>query len=108
MQSFANDQLMWTPCEVAAESPEEMEAQFLKGDANRSTRATKMNAASSRSHLIFTIVVQRPDGREGRMALIDLAGSERLKKSEAEGQGAKEAKAINQSLFALGNPPLRV
>ena len=33
----------------------------------------------------------------------DLAGSERIKKSEATGMGLKEAQAINKSLSALGN-----
>ena len=55
------------------------------GKKNRSVGATLMNAASSRSHSIFTIVVEcaetSPDRGEhirvGKLNLVDLAGSER-------------------------------
>jgi hypothetical protein len=39
----------------------------------------------------------------GVMNLIDLAGSERLKNTAAEGQRLKEAQNINKSLSALGD-----
>jgi len=39
----------------------------------------------------------------GKMSICDLAGSEVVRKTEAEGQRLKEAKAINRSLSALGN-----
>ena len=38
----------------------------------------------------------------GRLTLCDLAGSERIAKTEAEGQRLVEAAAINKSLSSLG------
>ena len=69
-----------------------------------------MNAGSSRSHSIFTLVVEQAGnvGGEqqlalGKLNLVDLAGSERQAKTEATGQRLKEATKINLSLSALGN-----
>jgi len=62
---------------------------------------------SSRSHLIFMITVRGQDKASGAVStgtltLCDLAGSERVSKSEATGQRLTEAAAINKSLSALG------
>ncbi|OHS93883.1 Kinesin motor domain containing protein [Tritrichomonas foetus] len=91
-------------------SPEEITKLLLKGKNNRAVGATSMNAQSSRSHSVFTIVIeqQRQEGERtmtkmGKLHLVDLAGSERLGKTEATGQRAKEGAKINQSLLALGN-----
>eukprot|EP01059_Diplonema_ambulator_P011714 TRINITY_DN2175_c0_g2_i1.p1 TRINITY_DN2175_c0_g2~~TRINITY_DN2175_c0_g2_i1.p1 ORF type:complete len:880 (+),score=295.06 TRINITY_DN2175_c0_g2_i1:340-2640(+) len=75
---------------------------------NRSSGKTSMNEHSSRSHMILYFVVRTENiatGNRcyGKLSLIDLAGSERLKKSHAEGQAAKEASFINKSLSALGD-----
>lgn len=67
-----------------------------------------MNAASSRSHSLFTIFVeQRPHapGSErtcAKLHLVDLAGSERAKKTGAVEKRFKESVSINQGLLALG------
>ena len=60
-------------------------AMFKKGAQNRTTASTKMNAESSRSHLITTMVctlVNKRTGRatKGKLTLVDLAGSERVSK----------------------------
>merc|ERR1712126_21174 len=72
-----------------------------------------MNRDSSRSHSVFTIIVESviPDVvdankeniRVGKLHLVDLAGSERQSKTEAKGMRFTEAININLSLSALGN-----
>ncbi len=88
-------------------SKEEMHEVIKIGQGRRQTRETKLNEYSSRSHTIVTIeITQRlQNGAEkiGRLNLIDLAGSEKVKVSGAEGAGLEEAKKINLSLSCLGN-----
>lgn len=43
------------------------------------------------------------DAQESKVTFIDLAGSERIKKTNSSGHRITEAKAINSSLSALGN-----
>eukprot|EP00899_Mesostigma_viride_P003780 jgi/Mesvir1/13402/Mv16489-RA.1 len=79
-----------------------------QGTANRHTAATLMNAESSRSHLVFTLLMETENKKTGarsvgKLSLVDLAGSERLAKTGAEGDRLKEAQSINKSLSALGN-----
>lgn len=67
----------------------EMENVLLAGKKNRSVGATLMNQDSSRSHSIFSIVIESSstgkDGethiRAGKLNLVDLAGSERQAKT---------------------------
>lgn len=98
------------------------------GNENRRTAATRMNAVSSRSHVILLISVRRTlsvgggptsgssladveaylrtaQATTGQLVMADLAGSERLKKSGADGDVnlSGEARATNLSLLALGN-----
>ncbi|KAK4493424.1 hypothetical protein RD792_017674 [Penstemon davidsonii] len=80
-----------------------------QGAANRKIAATYMNSESSRSHSVFTCIVEsrwEKDSmahlRFGRLNLVDLAGSERQKSSGAEGDRLKEAANINKSLSTLG------
>lgn len=98
------DNLVEDTCHSAEELAELLE----RGQRHRTTRATAMNAKSSRSHLIFTVRVRRTNletGEElsGKIMLCDLAGSERLKKAMVSGEAAKEAIEINRSLSALGD-----
>ncbi|KAM0052899.1 putative plus-end-directed kinesin ATPase [Helianthus debilis subsp. tardiflorus] len=82
-----------------------------KGLSNRRTGSTSLNSESSRSHSVFTCVVESScksvDGlrcfKTSRMNLVDLAGSERQKSTGAAGERLKEAGNINRSLSQLGN-----
>ncbi len=81
---------------------------FTTGNLERHVGATKMNAESSRSHSIFSIVVEGYDTTTkktvtGKLSLVDLAGSERADKTGAEAERLKEAQSINKSLSALGD-----
>lgn len=79
------------------------------GNSARTVGSTAMNAASSRSHAIFTISLeQRRNGDKtdvmvSKLHLVDLAGSERQKKTKAEGDRLKEGISINRGLLSLGN-----
>lgn len=58
---------------------------FDRGARNRTTSSTNMNADSSRSHLVTSIVTSVSNKRTGhtvtgKLTLVDLAGSERVGK----------------------------
>ncbi|CAN6449393.1 unnamed protein product [Victoria cruziana] len=83
---------------------------LFQGSSNRKVAATNMNRESSRSHSVFTCVIEScweknstTNFRYGRLNLVDLAGSERQKSSGAEGDRLKEAANINKSLSTLGH-----
>ena len=93
---------------VPVASEEEIMGVIEAGLSVRKVTSTKMNVESSRSHLIFSLVIETTDLQtqavtRGKLSFVDLAGSERLKKSGATGDTMKEAQAINKSLSALGN-----
>lgn len=84
---------------------------LAKGQERRKTAATLMNAQSSRSHTVFSILVHIKengiDGEEmlkiGKLNLVDLAGSENSSKAGNEkGIRTRESVNINQSLLTLG------
>ncbi|THU46590.1 hypothetical protein C4D60_Mb09t06530 [Musa balbisiana] len=85
---------------------------LMKGLVNRRTGATSINVESSRSHCVFTCIIESrsksvTDGlvslKTSRINLVDLAGSERQKQTGAGGERLKEAGNINRSLSQLGN-----
>eukprot|EP00669_Euglena_mutabilis_P004385 TRINITY_DN1571_c0_g2_i1.p1 TRINITY_DN1571_c0_g2~~TRINITY_DN1571_c0_g2_i1.p1 ORF type:complete len:480 (+),score=147.99 TRINITY_DN1571_c0_g2_i1:113-1441(+) len=71
---------------------------------------TKLNATSSRSHMITTVTLHLKETTDtgedlwkiGKLNLVDLAGSENILRSGAAGKNQKEAGMINQSLLTLG------
>lgn len=95
--------------EVDVSSPESTLGLMEAGNNSRATGSTAMNKTSSRSHAIFTIVLEsrsreHPDDYTvSKFNLVDLAGSERIKRTRAEGDRLKEGIKINAGLLALGN-----
>lgn len=78
------------------------------GQNNRATGSHDMNEHSSRSHSIITLSCRGKNKIDeqttyGKLYLIDLAGSERVSKTDATGDRLKEAQNINRSLSALGD-----
>ncbi|XP_072302654.1 kinesin family member 4 [Eucyclogobius newberryi] len=89
-------------------SAQEMVGCLEQGNSVRTVGSTAMNAASSRSHAIFTITLERKETNKSdsvvsKLHLVDLAGSERQKKTKAEGDRLKEGISINKGLLSLGN-----
>ena len=83
---------------------------IIKGAKNRHVGETSMNRESSRSHSVLTTYIESKslsktgvwNIRCSRFHIIDLAGSERSKNTNAVGDRLKEAGMINKSLSALG------
>lgn len=84
-----------------------------RGDRRKVVAATSMNSTSSRGHTFFQIVLcqeekqmsstlsSSPSITTTTLSFLDLAGSERISKSNAEGLQLTEAKSINKSLHGL-------
>lgn len=96
---------------IPVSSTRDIEAVLACGMRTRTVAATNMNAASSRSHAVFTIHFKQkffsPESkkvvqRSSQIHLVDLAGSERASKTQASGVRLKEGAMINQSLSTLG------
>ncbi|KAD1742251.1 hypothetical protein E3N88_42367 [Mikania micrantha] len=95
--------------EIEVTSARDVIQLLIQGAANRKVASTNMNCASSRSHSVFTCIIESKWLSQGvthhrfaRLNLVDLAGSERQKGSGAEGERLKEATNINKSLSTLG------
>ena len=87
-------------------SPEEAIKYIIDGNHFRHTGSTLMNNESSRSHAIISIYIENNLIKENKVKksvfhIIDLAGSERQKKTGTCGDRVKEAGAINKSLLNL-------
>ncbi|KAG2379611.1 hypothetical protein C9374_006728 [Naegleria lovaniensis] len=101
--------------EESVQSYDDMIGCLETGSLYRTVGSTLMNEVSSRSHSIFTIILEQrlKTGNEGeatsgqsmtaKFHLVDLAGSERTKRTGAVGVRFKEAVQINCGLLALGN-----
>ena len=81
---------------------------FEGGRYNREMRSTEENEVSSRSHLILMIkIVKKPKKggkpKVGKFTLIDLAGSESLKRIGVDPRIYEEGMAINFGLDILGD-----
>nr|DBA31208.1 TPA: hypothetical protein GDO54_007091 [Pyxicephalus adspersus] len=93
--------------EIEVLTEDDIKNTILFGEKNRTVASTKMNTESSRSHLMVILRLNGVDNISGAVSsstltLCDLAGSERISKTEAAGQRLVEAAAINKSLTALG------
>merc|ERR1712203_1580 len=89
-------------------SPEQLSELLDRGNKQRTVAATAMNSESSRSHLVLIIKIvsvnkETKEQLRGKILICDLAGSERLKKSQVTEEQQKEAIEINRSLTALGD-----
>lgn len=78
-----------------------------EGEKHRSVRAHRLNEQSSRSHSLFTVLLETtPSGshvrRRGSITLVDLAGSERLK--EVDSTGTANASAETSSINKVEDP----
>lgn len=87
---------------------EQCENIFNNGLKGRKVRKTNMNDESSRSHLIFSILIDTTNMNTnvrniGKLTFVDLAGSEKSSKTGTTKQGQEEANAINMSLSSLGS-----
>ncbi|XP_024385089.1 kinesin-like protein KIN-12F isoform X2 [Physcomitrium patens] len=95
--------------EVEVQNVQDVLHLLLLGATNRKVAATTMNRESSRSHCVFTCIIESQwesdamiNFRFGRLNLVDLAGSERQKATGADGERLREAASINKSLSTLG------
>ena len=86
---------------LVVSSRKELEALIHKGNLFRATESTNVNAVSSRSHAVLQLKVESRSRFEnskkihvGKLSLIDLAGSERAKKTGNEGKRLQEGQNI--------------
>lgn len=97
--------------EIPVHTKDDVYKLLEKGKERRKTATTLMNAQSSRSHTVFSILVHIKENgidneemlKIGKLNLVDLAGSENVSKAGNEkGIRTRETVNINQSLLTLG------
>ncbi|PWA01886.1 hypothetical protein BB558_002016 [Smittium angustum] len=93
--------------EVLINSFDEFRRMYASSVKKRHTASTRLNKNSSRSHAVLVINISFIDRKtnktiQGKLNLIDLAGSEDNRKTDNNRERMKESTAINQSLFVLG------
>ncbi|KAK7479550.1 hypothetical protein BaRGS_00029187 [Batillaria attramentaria] len=89
--------------EEQVESLDEVMSLLEAGSAARHTGSTQMNEHSSRSHSVFTVLIDIPHCMSGKFHFVDLAGSERAHRTGNVGDRFKESIHINSGLLSLGN-----
>merc|ERR1712048_551427 len=93
---------------VEVDSMKQIGALMAMAAKQHAVGTTDMNAESSRSHSVFALYLHGTNSElneelHGALHLADLAGSERLSKSGAEGDRLKETQNINRSLSCLAD-----
>ncbi|XP_011874279.1 PREDICTED: kinesin-like protein KIF19 isoform X2 [Vollenhovia emeryi] len=100
--------------EISTNSTEEVMQLLHRGNKARTVEPTAANKTSSRSHALLSVTIKqfyrqdddqhmRNKMKQGRLFMIDLAGSERAKQTKNKGKRLQEGAHINRSLLALGN-----
>ncbi|XP_023326016.1 kinesin-like protein KIF19 [Eurytemora carolleeae] len=96
--------------EITTSSPDEVMRMLTKGNRERTQEPTAANKTSSRSHALLMVNYKQTSKsktshsvKNGRLYMIDLAGSERASNTQNKGIRLKEGAHINRSLLALGN-----
>eukprot|EP00298_Acanthocystis_sp_HF-20_P016895 c21619_g1_i3.p1 GENE.c21619_g1_i3~~c21619_g1_i3.p1 ORF type:complete len:842 (+),score=358.77 c21619_g1_i3:89-2614(+) len=98
--------------EINAQTTDDVMKIFMDGAHNRSVASHALNRESSRSHALFSMVIEKrrwvPKENtlwvtRGKVTLVDLAGSESVKTSKTAGKGLLETQGINTSLLHLSN-----
>ncbi|XP_037082432.1 kinesin-like protein KIF19 [Pollicipes pollicipes] len=97
--------------EVTTLNTKEVMRLLTKGNKERTMESTAANKTSSRSHALLQVNVRQQSRvrditetvKIGRLYMIDLAGSERAKRTKNQGKRLQEGAHINRSLLALGN-----
>ncbi|CAN0892051.1 Kinesin-like protein KIN-12F [Linum grandiflorum] len=93
-------------------SYEDLSQILIKGLSNRKVGATSINSKSSRSHIVFTFIIESwckgtsstcfSSSKICKISFVDLAGIDRNKPDDAGPQLVRESKHVKKSLSQLG------